>query len=125
MQNTFDDYNPTEDFDDAFDRDDLVGIALCGNDPIFQRHEVLKNLYNGTIDESVVPDEINTVIKAMEDGIEMDETVPEPDYANIEPDESDTSFDGMDAEDQIEASKEILSGEADEESDLIDMIENM
>ena len=124
MQNTFDDYNPTS-FDDAFDRDDLVGIALCSEDPIFKHQTALKNLYDGIIDESVVKNEVNSVEKAIADGIEIDETVPEPDYTDIEPDESDVSFDGMDAEDEIEAAKEIMSGEADDEADLIDYIDRL
>lgn len=126
MQNTFDDYNPSEyDLDAAFDPDDLVGISLCGDDPIFKRQVVLKNMYDGIVDESVVPNEINSVQKAIEDGIEVEETVPEPDYQDIIPDDADTSIDGMDAEDQIEAAQDIMSGEADIDSDLIDIVERM
>ena len=126
MQNTFDDYNPAEyDLDVAFDTDDLVGISLCCDDPIFKRQTVLKNIYDGVVDESVVPNEVNSVQKAIEDGIEIEETVPEPDYQDIMPDDADTSVDGMDAEEQIEAAQEIMSGEADEDSDLIDMVERM
>lgn len=122
--NTFDDYNPTEyDLNVAFDRDDLVGISLCGDDPIFKREVVLKNLYDNIIDESVVPNEVNTVQAVMDDGYEFDETVPEPDYQDICPDDSDVSIDGRDAEDEIEAAQDIMSGEADEESDMIDYIE--
>ena len=120
--NTFNDYNPTEyDLNVAFDRDDLVGISLCADDPIFKREVVLKNLYDNIVDESV--DEINTVQQAMEDEYEFDETVPEPDYQDICPDDSDVSIDGRDAEDEIEAAQDIMSGEADEESDIIDYIE--
>ena len=126
MQNTFDDYNPTEyDLDVAFDPDDLVGISLCCDDPIFKRQTALKNIYDGIVDESVIPNEVNSVQKAIEDGIEVDETVPEPDYQDIMPDDTDTSVDGMDAEEQIEAAQDIMTGEADEDSDLIDMVERM
>ena len=120
--NTFNDYNPTEyDLNVAFDRDDLVGISLCADDPIFKREVVLKNLYDNIVDESV--EEINTIQQAMEDGYEFDETVPDPDYQDICPDDSDVSIDGRDAEDEIEAAQDIMSGEADEESDIIDYIE--
>ena len=126
MQNTFDDYNPTEfDLDVAFDRDDLVGIALCGDDPIFKRQTVLKNLYDGVIDESVVPNEVNSVEKAIADGIEVDETVPNPRYEDIMPDDCDVTVDGMDAEEEIDAAQDILSGEADEDDALIDLVERM
>lgn len=124
MQNMFDDYNPNS-ADISFDRDDLVGIALNTDDPIFQKDVVLMNMYKGIIDESVVPDEINMVTKAIEDGIETDETVPEADLENMELDDSDVSYDGMDAEEEIDAAQAIMSGEADEDMDLVDLADSM
>lgn len=124
MQNTFSDYNPNS-ADLSFDRDDLVGIALNTDDPIFQRDVVLMNMYNGIIDEAVVPDEINMVTKAIEDGIEVDETVPEVDLENMELDDSDVSYDGMDAEEEIDAAQAIMSGEADEDMELVDLADSM
>lgn len=124
MQNIFDDYNPNS-TDISFDRDDLVGIALNTDDPIFQRDMVLQNLFNGIIDESVVPDEINAVTKAIEDGIEVDETIPEADLADMELDDADVSYDGMDAEEEIDAAQAIMSGEADEDMDLVDLADSM
>ncbi len=120
----FSDYNPSND-DELFDYDDLVGIALVNDDPIFQRATTLKNLYNNVVDESVVENKINTVTKAIEDGIEVDETIPDPDLEDIEPDESDVSYDGRDAEDEIEAAQDILSGEADEDIDIIDYVDSL
>ena len=124
MNNMFSDYNPSND-DELFDYDDLVGIALVNDDPIFQRATTLKNLYNNVVDESVVENKINTVTKAIEDGIEVDETIPEPDLEDIEPDESDVSYDGRDAEEEIEAAQDILSGEADEDIDIIDFVDSL
>ena len=124
MNNMFSDYNPSND-DELFDYDDLVGIALVNDDPIFQRATTLKNLYNNVVDESVVENKINTVTKAIEDGIEVDETIPDPDLEDIEPDESDVSYDGRDAEDEIEAAQDILSGEADEDIDIIDYVDSL
>lgn len=124
MQNMFDDYNPNS-ADISFDRDDLVGIALNTDDPIFQKDVVLMNMYKGIIDESVVPDEINMVTKAIEDGIETDETVPEADLENMELDDSDVSYDGIDAEEEIDAAQAIMSGEADEDMDLVDLADSM
>ena len=124
MQNTFSDYNPNS-ADISFDRDDLVGIALNTDDPIFQRDAVLMNMFNGIIDESVVPNEINAVTKAIEDGIEVEETVPEVDLANKELDDSDVSYDGRDAEEEIDAAQAILSGEADEDMELVDLADSM
>ena len=120
----FSDYNPSND-DELFDYDDLVGIALVIDDPIFQRATTLKDLYNNIVDESVVENKINTVTKAIEDGIEVDETIPDPDLEDIEPDESDVSYDGRDAEDEIEAAQDILSGEADEDIDIIDYVDSL
>ena len=120
----FSNYNPSND-DELFDYDDLVGIALVNDDPIFQRATTLKNLYNNVVDESVVENKINTVTKAIEDGIEVDETIPDPDLEDIEPDESDVSYDGRDAEDEIEAAQDILSGEADEDIDIIDYVDSL
>lgn len=124
MQNMFDDYNPNS-ADISFDRDDLVGIALNTDDPIFQKDVVLMNMYKGIIDESVVPDEINMVTKAIEDGIETDETVPEADLENMELDDSDVSYDGIDAEEEIDAAQAIMTGEADEDMDLVDLADSM
>jgi len=124
MQNTFSDYNPNS-ADLSFDRDDLVGIALNTDDPIFQRDVVLMNMYNGIIDEAVVPNEINAVTKAIEDGIEVEETVPEVDLENMELDDSDVSYDGMDAEEEIDAVQAIMSGEADEDMELVDLADSM
>ena len=124
MNNMFSNYNPSND-DELFDYDDLVGIALVNDDPIFQRATTLKNLYNNVVDESVVENKINTVTKAIEDGIEVDETIPDPDLEDIEPDESDVSYDGRDAEDEIEAAQDILSGEADEDIDIIDYVDSL
>ena len=124
MQNTFSDYNPNS-ADISFDRDDLVGIALNTDDPIFQRDAVLMNMFNGIIDESVVPNEINAVTKAIEDGIEVEETVPEVDLENMELDDSDVSYDGRDAEEEIDAAQAILSGEADEDMELVDLADSM
>lgn len=124
INNMFDDYNPSDD-DEIFDRDDLVGISMINDDPVFKRHTVLKNLYNNIVDESVVDNGINTVTSAIEDGIEVDETIPDADLTNIEPDESDVSPDGMDAEEEIEAAQEIMTGEADEDVDILDLVENM
>lgn len=124
MQNTFSDYNPNS-ADISFDRDDLVGIALNTDDPIFQKDAVLMNMFNGIIDESVVPNEINAVTKAIEDGIEVEETVPEVDLENMELDDSDVSYDGRDAEEEIDAAQAILSGEADEDMELVDLADSM
>ena len=124
MQNTFSDYNPNS-ADISFDRDDLVGIALNTDDPIFQRDAVLMNMFNGIIDESVVPNEINAVTKAIEDGIEVEETIPEVDLENMELDDSDVSYDGRDAEEEIDAAQAILSGEADEDMELVDLADSM
>ena len=120
----FDDYNPNS-ADISFDRDDLVGIALNTDDPIFQKDVVLMNMYKGIIDESVVPDEINMVTKAIEDGIETDETVPEADLENMELDDSDVSYDGINAEEEIDAAQAIMTGEADEDMDLVDLADSM
>ena len=124
MQNTFSDYNPNS-ADISFDRDDLVGIALNTDDPIFQKDAVLMNMFNGIIDESVVPNEINAVTKAIEDGIEVEETIPEVDLENMELDDSDVSYDGRDAEEEIDAAQAILSGEADEDMELVDLADSM
>ena len=118
----FNDYNPNT-ADISFDRDDLVGIALTADDPVFAKDIAIQNMYKGVVDESV--DEINIVTKAIEDGVEMDETVPEPDVLSITPDESDTSYDGMDAEDEIDANQAIMSGEADEDVELFDLADAM
>lgn len=124
MENMFSDYNPSND-DELFDPDDLVGIALLNDDPAFKRATALKNLYNNVVDESVIENKINTVTKAIEDGIEVEETVPEPDLEDIEPDESDVSYDGMDAEEEIEAAQDILNGEADEDVDIFDFVDSL
>ena len=125
MQNMFDDYNPNT-ADISFDRDDLVGIALCADDPIFKKDMVLKNMYDHVIDESVVKNDINSVTNAIEDGIELDdETIPEADVADMMLDDSDTSYDGMDAEEEIDAGQAIMSGEADEDVELFDLADSM
>ena len=123
MQNMFNDYNPNT-ADISFDRDDLVGIALTADDPIFVKDIAIQNMYKGVVDEAM-QEEINAVTKAMEDGVEMDETVPEPDVLSIMPDESDTSYDGIDAEEEMDAEKDILSGEADEDVELFDLADSM
>ena len=82
-------------------------------------------MYNGIIDEAVVPDEINMVTKAIEDGIEVEETVSEIDLENMELDDSDVSYDGMDAEEEIDAAQAIMSGEADEDMELVDLADSM
>ena len=124
MENMFSDYNPSND-DELFDPDDLVGIALLNDDPAFKRATALKNLYNNVVDESVIENKINTVTKAIEDGIEVEETIPDPDLEDIEPDESDVSYDGMDAEDEIEAAQDILNGEADDDVEIFDFIDTL
>ena len=124
MENMFSDYNPSND-DELFDPDDLVGIALLNDDPAFKRATALKNLYNNVIDESVIENKINTVTKAIEDGIEVEETIPEPDLEDIEPDESDVSYDGMDAEDEIEVAQDILNGEADDDVEIFDLVDTL
>lgn len=124
MENMFSDYNPSND-DELFDPDDLVGIALLNDDPAFKRATALKNLYNNIVDESVIENKINTVTKAIEDGIEVEETIPEPDLEDIEPDESDVSYDGMDAEDEIEAAQDIFNGEADDDVEIFDLVDTL
>ena len=124
MENMFSDYNPSND-DELFDPDDLVGIALLNDDPAFKRATALKNLYNNVVDESVIENKINTVTKAIEDGIEVEETIPDPDLEDIEPDESDVSYDGMDAEDEIEAAQDILNSEADDDVEIFDFIDTL
>ena len=43
----------------------------------------------------------------------------------MELDDSDVSYDGMDAEEEIEAAQAVMSGEADEDMDLVDIADNM
>ena len=125
MQNMFDDYNPNT-ADLSFDRDDLVGIALCADDPVFKKDVVLQNMYDHIIDESVVKNDINSVTNAIEDGIELDdETIPDADVVDMMLDDSDTSYDGMDAEEEIDAGQAILSGEADDDVELFDLADSM
>lgn len=124
MQSTFSDYNPNS-VDLSFDRDDLVGIALTADDPIFQKDLRMMKIYNGIIDESVKQD-INLVTDAIEDSVfEDEETIPIEDLENMELDDSDVSYDGMDAEEEIEAAQAVMSGEADEDMDLVDIADNM
>lgn len=122
INNTFDDYNPS-DFDEMFDRDDLLGISMLNDDPIYKKHTALKNLYNGIVDEST--SSITTVTKAIEDSVDVEDTIEEPDLLDIEPDDSDVSVDGMDAEDEIEAAQDIFTGEADEDDMIIDFVESL
>lgn len=123
MQNTFNDYNPNS-ADLSFDRDDLVGIALTADDPIFQKDLRMMKIYNGIIDESVKED-INLVSDAIENTVDEDETIPIEDLENMELDDSDVSYDGMDAEEEIEAAQAVMSGEADEDMDLVDIADAM
>lgn len=114
-----------ETIDIQFDRDDLVGISLGGDDPIFKRGLALDNMYRGIVDESGAVGTMG-IEDAIESEIENDEDfVSSPGVLDMMPDETDLSMDGMDADDEIESSQEILSGEADDDIDILDYVENM
>lgn len=111
--------------DMQFDRDDLVGISLGGDDPIFKRGLALDNMYRGIIDESGA-----LATMSIEDTIESevendDDILSDPGVLDMMPDETDLSMEGMDADDMIASSQEILSGEADDDVDLLDYVESM
>lgn len=122
INNTFSDYNPS-DFDVMFDRDDLLGISLLGDDPIFQKSVMLKNMYDNVVDESVVDNKINTALSLLEEDDFDDED--DVDELDMIPDDSDVTIDGMDVEAEIEAAQDIFIGEADREYDIIDLVENL
>lgn len=113
-----------ESIDMQFDRNDLIGISLGGDDPVFKRGLALDNIYRGIIDESGVvgtmsiEDTIDSEIEN-DDELEADFTV-----ADVMPDETDLSMDGIDADEEIEAEKDVMSGEADDDSELLDAIES-
>ena len=66
--------------DMQFDRNDLIGISLGGDDPVFKRGLALDNMYRGIIDESGVvgtmsiEDAIDSEIEN-DDDLEADFTV--------------------------------------------------
>ena len=114
-----------ETIDLQFDRDDLVGISLGGDDPIFKRGLALDNMYRGIIDESGVVGTMS-IEDTIESEVDNDEDLNvDPGVLDMMPDETDLSMDGMDVDDEIESSQEILSGEADDDVDLLDYVESM
>lgn len=114
-----------ESIDLQFDRDDLVGISLGGDDPIFKRGLALDNMYRGIVDESGVVGTMG-IEDCIDSEVENDEDfVSDPGVLDMMPDESDLSMEGMDADDEIEASNDILSGEADEDMDILDLVDSM
>ena len=114
-----------ETIDLQFDRDDLVGISLGGDDPIFKRGLALDNMYRGIVDESGAISTMS-IEDCIDSEVENDEDIDsDPGVLDMMPDETDLSIDGMDVDDEIESSQEILSGEADDDVDLIDYVESM
>ena len=111
--------------DIQFDRNDLVGIALGGDDPIFKRGLALDNMYRGIVDESGAVATMS-IEDTIESEVENDEDLEvDPGVLDLMPDDTDLSMDGMDVDDSIEASNEILSGEADDDVELLDYVESM
>ena len=112
--------------DIQFDRDDLVGIVLGGDDPIFKRGLALDNMYRGIVDES---GDLGSI--SIEDGIEKaidnddGEYESDPAVLNMVPDDTELAIDAIDADQEIEAAQEILSGEADDDIDLLDYSEKI
>ena len=111
--------------DIQFDRNDLLGISLGGDDPIFKRGLALDNMYRGIVDESGA---VATI--SIEDGINCevendDDILSDPGVLDMMPDDTDLSMEGMDVDDEIEASNDILSGKADDDIDILDYVDSM
>ena len=106
---------------ESFDRDDIVGIALGVDDPLYLESVHYKSIANHVIDESGVDGQLT----AMLDG-EVEKEAPEDidfDFADIESEEDDVTVDGMDVEDLADSDFEIINGEADDDIDFIDLID--
>jgi hypothetical protein len=111
--------SPTDD-DIGFDRDDLVGISLLGDDPIFKKGISIENMYKCVVDEAGdIGSSISDELKSISD-VESDT----PDLLDMEPDEDELSYDGIDANEEIEAARDIFTGEADDDIDILDFVDS-
>ena len=114
---------PTIDENMGFDPDDLVGIALGVEDPLYLEQVHYAALKDRVIDESGVDGKLSELIDK-----EVDQEAPEDidmDFSDLMPDDSDATMDGMDVEDMADWDYDVESGEADLDIDLIDMIDDM
>lgn len=108
-----------------FDRDDLVGISLGGEDPIFKRGLALDNMYRGIVDESGVVGTMG-IEDCIDSAVENDDDLEvDPGVMDMVPDETDLAMDAIDADEEIEANQDIMSGEADDDVDLLDLVDSM
>jgi hypothetical protein len=111
--------SPTDD-DIGFDRDDLVGISLLGDDPIFKKGISIENMYKCVVDEAGdIGSSISDELKSISD-VESDT----PDLLDMEPDEDELSYDGIDANEEIVAARDIFTGEADDDIDILDCVDS-
>lgn len=114
---------PTIDENMGFDPDDLVGIALGVEDPLYLEQVHYAALRDRVIDESGVDGKLSELLDK-----EVNQEAPEDidmDFSDLIPDDSDTTMDGMDVEDMADWDYDVESGEADLDIDLIDMIDDM
>ena len=114
---------PTIDENMGFDPDDLVGIALGVEDPLYLEQVHYAALRDKVIDESGVDGKLSELLDK-----EVNQEAPEDidmDFSDLMPDDSDTTMDGMDVEDMADWDYDVESGEADLDIDLIDMIDDM
>lgn len=112
---------PSYDDYEGFDRDDLVGIALGVEDPLYLEQVHYRCLREHTIDESGVDGQLTMLLNK-----EVDSEAPEDidvDFADIMPEDDDLTIDGIDAEDLGDSDFDIESGEADDDIDLLDYID--
>lgn len=114
---------PTYDEYEGYDRDDLVGIALGIEDPMFLEQVHFRSIRENVIDESGVDGKLTELLNN-----EVDAEAPEDidiDFSELIPEDDDVSIDGMDVEAYGDSDYEIESGEAEDDIDLLDYIDLM
>lgn len=114
---------PTYDTYEGYDRDDIVGIALGLEDPLYLDQVHFRSIRENVIDESGVDGKLTELLNA-----EVEAEAPEDidiDFSDLEPEDDDVSIDGMDVEAYADCDYEIGSGEAEDDIDLLDYIDLM
>lgn len=105
----------------TYDRDDLIGIALGVDDPLYLESVHYKCLEENVVDDSGVD---GSLTAALDRAVETE--APEEidfDFSDIEPEDDDVTVDGMEVEDLADSDEEIINGLADDDIDYIDFID--
>ena len=120
-------HNQEDNIDFQFDRNDLVGLSLLSDDPVFRKDMILDTMYKDALLEDGEDIEINSIYdNTEEDKIELDKMSRDiPNIDNMIEDEDELSIDGVSANEEITANHDIIDGVADDDVEILDYVDSL